>query len=300
MLGSVDSVSVVSSYPTLRPEEVEEFGFNKKRSKFGSYSWFDNGMSEIHEPQFTFYQTWGKIFRLRIDFNAAKLFYGSNILLPSITDIQDVLVLVSNNVKQRTGLYFDAHSAKICRIHYAFNKMSDIDDVKHIIGYYANYKVPRTKRYVIDDETVYFRNKSRGIRIYDKNAEVCKKNPIPELIEKSEGITRFEYFIDGLKHINRFAKRMKFKSTSAEEMLSESNIMAATNELQALLNSNNLNLGNQDRIGLIFEKTKNLTKSAHLSGFLDAVQSFGKEFCLKQMGKSTFYRHLRECQKLGL
>ena len=177
------------------------------------------------------------------------------------------------------------------------------NEEKRLIAHYANYKVPRMRRTVIDDETVYFQNKSRGIRIYDKQVEIIKNNPLPELIEQSAGITRFEYFLDGLTPVKRFAKRMRFGGCSAREMLSESSINAANAEMKRLLAFDNLNLTNQSTINLIFEKTNDVNKSIRLSGFLEAVKNFGKEFYrneIYKMSKTTYYRHLRECQKLGL
>lgn len=303
MLGSVDSISLVRSYPNLRPEELKELGFTKKRSESGSWIWFNNGMREIHEPLLTFYRTWARIFRLRVDFNIPNLLFGSNIYLPDFSDIQDSLVLVSNNLKERTLLKFDAFSAQVCRIHYAFNQISDVKDVRRVIAHYASFKVPRMMKEVINDETVYFQNNSRGIRIYDKNAEVRAKNPIPLLIEESKGITRYEYFINELTPVNRFAKRLKFKGASGREMLSKASINTAIGELRTLLRYDQLNISNQNKIKLIYQQTKDIKKAIQLSGFLDAVECFGKDFYRDEefkMSKSTYCRNVSECQKLGL
>ena len=303
MLGSVDSLSLVRSFPKLRFEEIKELNFNKKKSEFGSLTWFDNGMREIHEPSLNFYRTWGKIYRLRVDINIPKLLYGSNIQLPSFPDLQALLELVSNNVKLRTRLKFDAFSADTCRIHYAFNQISEIDEVRRVIAHYASFNVPRMLKNVINDQTVYFENKSRGIRIYDKNAEICKKNPLPNLIEQSTGLTRYEYFLNGLTSVKRFAERLRFNGSVAREMLSEKSINTAIRELKTLLQYDKLNLTNQSKIGLIYQQTKDIKRAIQLSGFLDAVECFGKEFYRNEsyrMSKTTYYRNIRECQKLGL
>src|SRR5687767_14970130 len=141
MQSSVDSVSFVHSYFNLRPEEIMERGFIKIRDKSGAWKWVNNGMREIHEPCLTFYRTWNKIFRLRVDYSIPKLLYGSNIGLPCSEEIQDSLVLISNNVKDRIGFIFDAFTADTCRIHYAFNQITDIHEVKRLIAHYANFEV---------------------------------------------------------------------------------------------------------------------------------------------------------------
>ncbi len=301
MLASVDSISLVSSFPKLRSEEIAELNFSKKKGKFGSWTWFDNGMPGIYEPQLTFYRTWNSIFRLRLDFNIPKLFYGSNVNLPSIEEIHESLFLVSNNLTERTGLKFDAFKADTCRIHYAFNQIYPVEDVKPVIGFFSRVTIPRMKTKPINGETVYYQNYSRGIRIYDKNAEVLNNNPQPELVEQSLGLIRCEYFINRLTPVKRFAKRLGFNGHTASEMLSERNINIAIEECKSLIGMENLKYMNDSKIEIIFKKTGNLNKAIQLSGFIDALRAFGEKFYkneIYKMKKSTYYRLLGECHKL--
>jgi hypothetical protein len=302
MTGSVDSTSFILSYPKLQVEDVMKLGLSKKRDKFGSWAWFDNGIREVHEPQITFYRTFGKIFRLRVDANIGTIYHGSNIHLPRFDEINNGLLLISNNIKERTGLEYDAFKADICRVHYAFDHNYN-DNVKRVIDHYANYSVPRLKRRVIEDETVYFQNQSRGIRIYDKNVQVIKKTSRPELFEASRGLVRFEYFINELTPVKRFAKRMNFGGSSVRIMLSKNNINAAIAELQELVGFHNLNFARETKTRIIFKKTGDINKTRDLSGFLNIIEEFGKEFYRNpeyKTSKSTYYRKLRDLQKLGI
>lgn len=302
MIGSVDSTSFVKSFPKLTNDDIAKLDFFKKRDKFGSWVWFDNGIREVFEPQITFYKTWGGIMRQRVDVNFAKLFHGSNIHLPTLDEIQDGLLLTQNNIYERTGLKYEISRAEMCRVHYALNKRYEFGELKKVIGRYANYRIPRMKRTVIEDETVYFENKSRGIRIYDKNAEILNHNPLPELLLESENIVRFEYFIDGLTNVKRFSKRLGFRDATAQILLSETSIEAAISELKALLSIDSIEIQRKSDLEQIFQATGNINLAIDISGFKDAIKSFGKEFYKDdkyKMSKQTYYRRLGLCQKYG-
>jgi hypothetical protein len=303
MLGSIDSTALIHSYPSLRREDLEQLDFVKKRDAFGSWKWINNGMREVNEPQLTFYRTWSRIFRLRVDMNIAKLFRGSNIELPTADEINDGLIFTGNNIKHRTGLRFNAFTAEVRRVHYAFNQIYPDNEVKRVIRYYSDYNLPRMTRTVINDETVYFQNDSRGIRIYDKYAETVKNNPLAELIELAKDMVRFEYFLDESTSVKRFANRMRFGGSLACQMLSESSINAAIAELRKLIGFDNINLSNQSVPSIIFEKTGDINKTIEYSGFLRTLEAFGKDFHLNpkyKISKSTYYRKLKACQELGL
>ncbi|HMS41116.1 MAG TPA: hypothetical protein PKE69_12875 [Pyrinomonadaceae bacterium] len=302
MQGSVDSLSLVHTYPGLRPEDLASLDFKKKRDSFGSWKWFDNGMVEIHEPQLTFYRTWGGIYRLRVDLNIPKLFYGWNALLPNKKDLRDIFGLISNNVSQRTMVDFNALTAETHRIHYAFNQQTKNEAANGVIAHYKDYKVPRMKTNVIDGGTIYLQNKSRGIRIYNKEVQTVKVNPTPELIEQAKGICRFEYFVEGITNIKRFSKRLGFKNWSGREMMSERNINTAVSEMKLLLGFDNLELPEQSNLLKIFEKTGDLKIAGDIFSFLEAQRYLGNEFYRNskyKFTKSTYYRRLRQCQKLG-
>lgn len=303
MIGSIDSTALVHSYPGLRAEDLEQLDFIRKRDAFGSWKWIDNGMREIHEPQLTFYRTWNRVFRLRVDMNIAKLFRGSNIELPTFDEINEGLIFTENNIKHRTGLKFNAYTAEMRRVHYAFNQIYPNNEGKRVIAYYSGYQLPRMTRTVINDETVYFQNDSRGIRIYDKYAETIKNNPVAEFIELAKDMIRYEYFLDKSTPVKRFAKRMGFGGCLAYQMLSESSINAAITELRRLIGFENIDLNNQNIASVIFEKTGDMNTTRDLSGFIETLRAFGKEYYRNpkyKTNKSTYYRKLAACQKLGL
>lgn len=302
MLGSVDSISSVRSFPKLRTEAIRELNFPKKKGKFG-FSWFDNGNRELHEPTLSFYQNFYGIYSLRVDFNFSKFLYHSNIDLLNLNDIEKVLSLVNNNINKRTGLNFDIFSANTCRIHYAFNQKVATTDVQPIIDYYKNFNVPRMQRGNSYDTTAYLENKSRKICVYDKNNHICQVNPTPELIEKSKGIIRYEYRFENITNVRRFAKRSGFNGVSVCEMVSEKSINTAISELQALLHYDKITHTNKSKFDIICEQTKNANKANRLLRFWEELNYYGDRFYTdtsRHTTKSTYYRNLQELRKLGL
>ena len=211
--------------------------------------------------------------------------------------------IISKNVELRAELGFDAFSAKMCRLDYAVNLKFDPRLVKAVIGRYRNFDVSRLLRHTIGNETVYFTNKSRTIRIYDKFAEVCAKKMSLNVQAQSRGIIRAEYGLLNADSIRSFASRLGFQNTTASEMLSQENINAAHRELIELLKFDSINFSPDKKIIVAYNQTKDVKKAMNLSSFADAVECFGERFHLDKdykMSKSTYDRNLRECQNLGL
>lgn len=305
MTSSIDSIAIVHSYPRVPPDEdLIALGFSKKRGKkLGSFTWFNNGLRETHEPRISIYETWNKTFRLRVDLSIPNLLFGNNIQLPNENEINEALELVSNNVQQRTGLKFDAFEANTCRVDYAFNRIYKFDQPKAVMARYAHFNIPRLKRNSINYETVYFWNKSRTIKLYDKYAKECKKNLSLEVKEQARGVIRFEYGIINEISVQRFVKRLKFEDTTAKIICSQENIAIATNELKELLMLDSINFKNESKIKTAFQQIKNIKPAMYLVGFAEAINCFGENFYQQKefkISESTYKRNLRECQKLGL
>lgn len=304
MLPSIDSTGFVRSYRQRPPdEELTKRGWIKKKGKNDSIKWISNGLKDTHEPRLSLYETWEKTYRLRADLSIPKLLYGENVQLPDEADIQEALEIITNNIELRSGLEFDVFSAEMCRLDYSVNLEFDPKMVKAVIGRYRNFDAARLLRHTIGNETVYFENKSRKIKIYDKHAEVCAKKTSLDVQAQSKGIVRAEYGLLNADNIRSFAARLGFQGTSANEMLSQENIHAAHRELSELLKFASINFSPDRKIRLAFEQTKDVKEAMQLSSFIEAVDCFGEGFYRNEafkMSKSTYDRNLRECQDLGL
>lgn len=305
MQGSIDTIALVRSYRQIPPfDELSELGgFIRKFGSNGEPCFISNGMKDVHEPRISIYKTWDKTSRLRVDLSVPRLLFGANVKLPSGEEIEQALELVSNNVEQRTGLKFDAFSADACRNDYAANLIFEGQQIKLVMKRYRNFNVPRLLRVAYGDETVYFRNQSRTIRIYDKFAEMCRKIQNSALQAESKGIIRAEYSLRDLPSVKGFARRLHFDNISAREMTSEKCIAAATGELKKLLELDSINFISDKNIAVAFEKTGNIKTAMNLVGFLEAMEWFGSNFYLDKnydISRTTYDRLLKECQNTGL
>lgn len=305
MLYSVDSIALVHSYRYSPPdEELTERGFIKKKGKkIDSIKWISNGLKGTHEPRLTFYETWNKTYRLRADLSVPELLFGANLQLPNESEIRQALEITTNNIEIRIGLEFDSFSAEMHRVDYALNLKFDAKQVRTVIARYRNFDVSRLLRSTVGNETVYFKNKSRTIRIYDKHAQVCAKKLNSDLQAQSKGIIRAEYSFTDADSIRSFAARLGFQNTLASEMLSQENIIAAHSELRELLKLDSINFSQDRNVEVAFQRTKDIKTAMRLSGFVEAVDYFGEDFYLDNIfktSKSTYDRNLRQCQNLGL
>lgn len=306
MISSVDSISMNCPVRRLPPTEflIDRLFHRKKGSLPGTFKWINNGMPEVYEPQLTYYQTWERNWRLRVDLSAPRIFNGHNIQLLDDEKLPEVMALVSNNVTLRSGTELDALKTKMCRTDYAVNLINQSMSPKAILAHYSRYKVSwlhrRTEGY---DETVYFLNKSRTLKIYIKQIEVAAKHGKDSpLVELAKDIVRIELSLPNQTAVDRFAKRKNLPDTTAKTMCSRESINLAVGEMKDLLKWDNLDDGQQPRIKTLFERTKDMGIAERLDGFLDAEKTFGKNYYLDNslgVSKSTYDRYRRECQKIG-
>jgi II/X family phage/plasmid replication protein len=261
-------------------------------------------MREVYEPRLTYYQTWGMKWMLRVDLSAPRLLNGHNILLLDDKELAEVMELVSNNVTVRSGNKFDALNTRLCRIDYAVNLIHQEMSPKAILAHYSRLELPwlhrKTEGY---DETVYFSNNSRALKIYIKPIEVSVKHGEDSpLIEVAKGIVRMELSLPDKTAVDRYARRKHLSDTTAKTMCSRKSINIAVAEMRELLKWEKLDDGRQPRIKTLFERTKDMSLAERLDGFLNSEKAFGKKYYLdKSLGvsKSTYDRHRRECRKIG-
>jgi hypothetical protein len=297
--GSIDSLTMVKNCNAI--SNAAELGFESRPGRFaGSLVWFDNGIRETHEPRVTLYQTWAGIWRVKAELSIPKLLFGNNVDLPTSHEIDEAITLASNNISHRTKSNFDSFSAQVARVDFALNIQCEYSSA--LLAYFSRSKIPNLTRRTVES-TVYFQNKSRGIRLYDKYAEtVAMQRDLLALQDRAAGIVRAEYFLSNTTSVNRFAKRSGYEEGSVGTVTSKSFIEIATRELTRLLTLDAIDLSGGDTFRKILLKTGSVKKAIALSGFLNAVTALGENFYKDldfEYSKSTYDRNRRDCQLLG-
>lgn len=305
--GSIDSLRMrhfCSSIPT--PGQLIDRGFHRKPGKLeGSTKWCHNGDIDKYEPSLTYYQVWDGSWQLRVDASIPKLLFGDNVILPDPDLIPEALSLLSDNVLLRTGRSFDAFSALVCRVDFAANLRCEGPLSRPLIEHYSRVRIPNLIRTTVETGTVYFGNKSRVIRIYDKLVEIISKNSnSPALIRKAEGIVRIEYYFPSSVAVARAVKRWGFADLSVRTVMSPECIDIAMIELTELLQLDKVDLSSGDDFRTLLAKTDgDLKKAIVMSGFKESVNALGENYYLDpkiKCSKSTYDRNRRDCRSRGI
>jgi hypothetical protein len=303
MFISVDTIAFVKDCNLPPTHILKKMGAKRKWTIFGR-KWILNGLKGTNEPRITFYPTFFRSYRIRVDVELSKLFYGYNVRLLINDEINDALHLISKNVEDRTGIPFDAFNIPLCRIDYAVNLRYEPLVVRKFLYRYFQFDVKRLLRHTVGNTTVYFENKSRIISIYDKYIQMLKKQNVPpEVIELAKGLIRLEYRIVDDTSLERFAERLGFKDTLAKTLLSQEAIRTATDEMCKLLQVESFDYSDDSPINIAYQKTGNIKKAIKQVGFRSAIAEFGEDFYLldgMDMCESTYKNLMKDCQKSGL
>lgn len=287
------------------PEELIERGFEKIPGKFpGTSKWIHNGEKGNYEPQLTIYQDFHRCWHCRADLSVPRLVFGNNCELPSHDQIREAMHIVSNNCELRSGIPFDAFTAFVCRIDYAINILCEQHLVGALIAYFARFDIARMLRKTVGNETVYFENNSRAIRVYNKLAQTIRKyKDRPELIERAIGIVRAEYYVKGQPAVNRFVGQRGLADSTVNTLISPNVIESVTSEMLGLLHLENVDLCSGDDFRSILAISGDIKEAIGLFGFKGAIDALGEDFYRDpslDYSKSTYERNQRKCRDLGL
>jgi len=231
------------------------------------------------------------------------MLFGHNSRLPNADEIQEALTTISEYVSAATGLDFDAANARASIAHFAKDIQLGETGTYAAINQLARLKLSGLVKHLVSDTTLYFKNKSREIRIYPKLQEVLASGKAtPEAIAAARGNLRFEYCLLNKYGVESHAERLGLPDSKTEGLLTQTV-------------SDSLLLSFFDDIGfpdLLFNSESNIDlleehfssgKAMRLAGFLDFVTRHG-ENCYKdstlRIKKATYYRNVIDCRKAGV
>jgi hypothetical protein len=113
---------------------------------------------------------------LKIETSFPKLLYGNNVAMVKSEDVEPGIDKLSEIVSSCVGKELDVHAAEIQgRVDFVFSFDTLWDDRGHVGDYLDAFKTLELPRHytqnVARDATLYWRNRSRVIRMYDKEKE---------------------------------------------------------------------------------------------------------------------------------
>lgn len=235
---------------------------------------------------------WGE---LKVETSLPKILYGDNVELLRDEDIPNVLDELSNRIADSFGDIPHVGEWRVHgRIDAVFEWNAIWDNENHVVDYLHAFKsleLPRHYSQSVDREsTLYWRNKSRVIRMYDKEAEAK--------VDKACGILRFEV------QSNRASSELKgvaeVESTKAKDVLTWNNAKAILERYLDRLGTD-LVVTDEEKAFRLMIKHFGYTKSRRLLGVIHAHRIFSRDE-LENMGASriTLWRDIREVNSIRL
>jgi hypothetical protein len=147
-------------------------------------------------PRLTLSQTPDYKWHLSVEVSLAAWIRDSNIVLANMEEITDCLIKLTEYVQQKSGLEFDAFTAKVSRMDIAGDIFVGPENIGRIMRTLSNTKLNGFDRTTKNDETVYFENvgklKNFIVLVYDKYKQSVRTYPESSDLDLAHGILRCE------------------------------------------------------------------------------------------------------------
>ncbi|HMQ04879.1 MAG TPA: hypothetical protein PKD26_13245 [Pyrinomonadaceae bacterium] len=226
--------------------------------------------------------------------------HNARLLNPTENDA--AIRAIALNIEERTGLDFDPMSAKVSKVDFAVDIPVGEPTAYEAIRRLSRMKVAGLPRQTNGDTTVYFRNKSREIKIYVKLTEVYAKKGSREAVEAARGNLRFEYSLLNDYGIESHVKKLGLLDSTVGSVITKAVSDALFTEFFDDIDFPNLIADRRSNLQKLKEHYST-RKAIRLAGFLRMVSEFGEQFYKDprhRYSKDSYYLAVRECRKAGV
>lgn len=271
--------------------------------RVGIESSLSNPAKDSSLPRITFIFTPDGIMHVSSECSIPKFLFGYNARLPSEDETLAGLQMISEYAITKTSLDFDAVNATVSIAHFAKDIQLGEPGAFKAIGRLSRIKLKGLQKHVVNDTTVYFKNKSREIRIYPKLQEVYANGKArPEAIEAARGNLRFEYCLLNKYGIDSHVKRIGLPNSNAKTLITQAVSDSLMSNFFGEIDFPDMVTNNETNLG----KLKNHfsgRKAMTLTGFLATVHQYGEGFFkdpTHNFKKGAYYRAANDCKKAGV
>lgn len=248
------------------------------------------------QPRLTWSQTncgdW-----LSVEASLPRLLFGRNTVSLCEDDIPAALNELSVFVTQVVGIEFDATTALVGRVDYFVDFPVGEANLERYLAVVATAVLPRFDRHTINT-TVLFRNKSKQISVYDKQAEILSHpdqvNPV--MIDEARGMIRVEVRHKTSDACQRLKEKYGLSHRTALDLFTGA---IAFQELSDVLSDLGLDreiLKYDSRIDTLREYYGDTTTFRRLAGFIKLLEHYGENFLRNGGGgysRTMYYEHMR-------
>lgn len=262
-----------------------------------------NGEPGAKEPRLTISKTPKAYWIIKAEVSIGAWMFGSNLFLPNERNMKEFFLTLSDFVRFKTGIKFDAHKGRVTRADATRDFQLGESKVLSVIKLLNNVEIPKYHRKPIDNTGVYFENKgqkkNKKYSIYSKYHDLLNKKASETEIELARGILRFGVEFKNNRAVSNLAKSLRLPNHTAEQILtpevSEAVIQKAMELLtfESLLNEDDSTL---EKLAKRFKKSMALT----LAGHLMYKEKFGPDYgevLDMNLSKNTVRKYDREYAK---
>lgn len=262
--------------------QLERYGakYRYRQGDKDPYQVIINGAPAAHEPRITVTRFQGRGYFIRPEVSIGAWLFGSNVDLPSMSDIAFFLEAIQDYVGERTGIVMDSRKARVSRLDITRDYVCDPLRIRKVIDDLRNYEFPKRMATLVGGTTVYFRSRGKRVAretlIYSKWHEMASGRATKEHLEKTVGIVRLEDRHRTNSAVIGLMKSLGLPDHSAACMLSEYVHSAVIAKLETALGLSTITLEGAP-IRLLYEELGS-TQARHVLAHLALKNEFGPDY----------------------
>ncbi len=265
-----------------------------------------NGEVGAKEPRLTISQSPKGYWIIKAEVSIGAWMFGSNLFLPNEDDMKQFFLMLSDFVRYKTGIMFEAHRERVTRADPTRDFSIGETNVLRVLKELNNLEIPKYDRKPINFTGVYFKNRGRVTNkvysIYSKFHELANKKASKTEIELAKGLLRFTIEHKDNRAVANIAKSLKLPNHNANHILTRQVSEKILEDGMKLLNLQPL-LDNTDfqleKLAENFDSAKPLTLAGHLLYKHKFGNNYG-ELPFINLSANTIKKYDKECAKAGI
>jgi hypothetical protein len=265
-----------------------------------------NGEKGVKEPRLTISRTPKALWVIKAEVSIGAWLFGSNIFLPNDNDMRNFFPTLSDFVRFKTGIRFDAQIERTTRADITRDFNVGESKVLSVIKNLSNIQLPKYNRKPINNTGIYFENKgkekNKKYSIYSKYHDLQDKGASETELELTRGLLRLEIEHKNNRAVTNLAKSFKMSNHNANCILTREVSEKVIDDAMNLFSFQELLSGAESPLETL-AKNFNSSMPLTLAGHLLFKAEFGSDYSklpFINLKEETVKRYDRECAKTGI
>lgn len=264
---------------------------NPDNSIYNTYRYRLGGAGDNRMPLLLYTQESGK---MELSIPSLPYFFQGSCLTPiQQADVPFIYEMLTNKLEEELGLTveetLESWMVPKMDIYYDFHVGNE---VRNYLRALKEVSIPTYKTWNINNETVYWRNGSRDIKLYDKHVECIEDRKTAMEIEQSNGVLRFEVQLKA----NDIQTDLNEEVVTFGKMMSQQVIDSFLNKYLTKINMNNLQITTEEEMRTTLADSYGYKRAHDIVSFIKAKQDGYDD----AISRTTEHRYLKDLKRIGL